>query len=210
MIYSDPQSNPRTRERFLFSHFSSLGIGFLLIVMAISCTAESKVTEKKRPGLPVKVATAIQKDVPVELRAIGNVEAYSAVSIKALVSGELAKVNFTEGQDVKKGDLLMSIDPRPFEAALRQTEANLGSIMAQVQQVQANLARDLAQVKQAEANLARDMAQAKYAAENAQRYESLVEKNYVAKAPDECRGFCGDRPGGQGRRGQCPGHLAGR
>ena len=131
--------------------------------------------------MPVKVATAIQKDVPVELRAIGNVEAYSAVSIKALVSGELASVNFTEGQEVQKGDLLMRIDPRPFEAALRQAEANLGSIMAQVQQAQANLARDLAQVKQTEANLARDMAQAKYAAENAQRYASLVEKNYVAK-----------------------------
>jgi membrane fusion protein, multidrug efflux system len=181
MIYSDPQSNPRTREPFLLSRFSSLGVGFLLIAMAISCTAESKVTEKKRPGLPVKVATAIQKDVPVELRAIGNVEAYSAVSIKALVSGELASVNFTEGQEVQKGDLLMRIDPRPFEAALRQAEANLGSIMAQVQQAQANLARDLAQVKQTEANLARDMAQAKYAAENAQRYASLVEKNYVAK-----------------------------
>ncbi len=181
MRYSDRHGNSLTQEFSFFPRFSALGIEFLLIILLVSCTAESKVEEKKRPGVPVKVATAIQKDVPVELRAIGNVEAYSAVSIKALVSGELAKVNFTEGQDVKKGDLLMDIDPRPFEAALRQAEANLGSTMAQVQQAQANLIRDLAQVKQTEANLARDMAQAKYAAENAERYASLVEKNYVAK-----------------------------
>ena len=181
MKFSNPHSSSRPQGFSFLPCFSALGSAFLLMIMLVSCTAESKVEEKKRPGVPVRVATAIQKDVPVELRGIGNVEAYSTVSIKALVSGELAKVNFTEGQDVKKGDLLMDIDPRPFEAALRQSEANLGSIMAQVQQVQANLVRDLAQVKQSEANLARDMAQAKYAAENAQRYESLVEKNYVAK-----------------------------
>ncbi len=181
MIYSDRPGTSRTREISLSSRFSALGFGFILIVLLVCCTAESEVEEKKRPGVPVKVATAVQKDVPSELRAIGNVEAYSAVSIKALVSGELAKVNFKEGQDVKKGDLLMDIDPRPFEATLRQAEANLGSAAAQVQQAQANLTRDLAQVKQAEANLARDTAQAKYAEENAQRYAFLVEKNYVAK-----------------------------
>jgi multidrug efflux system membrane fusion protein len=181
MRYSDQHRNSRTHEFSVLPRFSVLGVGFLSIIMLISCNAESKVEEKKPPGVPVKVATALQKDVPVELRAIGNVEAYSAVSIKALVSGELAKVNFTEGQDVKKGDLLMDIDPRPFEATLRQAEANLGSATAQVQQAQANLIRDLAQVKQTEANLARDMAQAKYAAENAERYASLVAKNYVAK-----------------------------
>ena len=181
MIYSDQDGQPRTHEFSFLPRFSVLGVGFLLIIMLLSCTAESKVEEKKRPGVPVKAVTALQKDVPVELRAIGNVEAYSAVSIKALVSGELAKVNFIEGQDVKKGDLLMDIDPRPFEATLRQAEANLGSATAQVQQAQANLIRDMSQVKQAEANLARDMAQAKYAEENAQRYAYLVEKNYVAK-----------------------------
>ena len=181
MRYSERRGNPLTQEFSFPPRFSALGIGFLLIILLVSCAAESKVDEKKRSGVPVKVATAVQKDVPTELRAIGNVEAYSAVSIKALVSGELAKVNFQEGQDVKKGDFLMDIDPRPFEATLRQAEANLRSIMAQVQQAQANLARDLAQVKQTEANLVRDMAQAKYAAENAERYAYLVEKNYVAK-----------------------------
>ena len=181
MIYSEQHGNSRTHEFSFLPRFSFPGIGFLLVILLISCTVESKVEGKKRSGVPVKVATALQKDIPVELRGIGNVEAYSAVSIKALVSGELAKVNFTEGQDVKKGDLLMDIDPRPFEATLRQAEANLGSATAQVQQAQANLIRDLAQVKQIEANLARDTAQAKYAAENAERYAYLVEKNYVAK-----------------------------
>jgi len=181
MIYPDQHGNSRTHDFSFPPRFSALGFGFLLVILLISCTVESKVEEKKRPGVPVKVATALQKDIPVELRGIGNVEAYSAVSIKALVSGELDKVNFTEGQDVKKGDLLMHIDRRLFESTLRQAEANLGSATAQVQQAQANLIRDLAQVKQIEANLARDLAQAKYAAENAERYAYLVEKNYVAK-----------------------------
>ncbi len=179
-----PRRIQKPPGRLPFSIFYlSLRLGFLLAVTLslFSCSSDAKVNSKLPSSIPVLVASVVQRDVPVSLRVIGNVEAYSAVSIKALVSGELAKVNFTEGQDVKKGDLLMDIDPRPFEATLRQAEANLGSIMAQVQQAQANLARDLAQVKQTEANLARDRAQAKYAEENAARYAYLVEKNYVAK-----------------------------
>jgi multidrug efflux system membrane fusion protein len=127
------------------------------------------------------VATVIQKDVPVQLRVIGKVEAYSTVSIRALVEGELWKVHFKEGQDVQKDNLLLSIDPRPFEAALRQAEANLERDQALVQQAEANLTRDLAQVTQAEANLAKNLAQAKNAEEQAKRYAFLVEKGYVAK-----------------------------
>ncbi len=108
-------------------------------------------------------------------------EAYSAVSIRALVEGELSKVHFKEGQDVQKDDLLLSIDPRPFEAALRQAEANLERDQALVQQAEANLTRDLAQVTQAEANLTKDLAQAKNAEEQAKRYAFLAEKGYVAK-----------------------------
>jgi multidrug efflux system membrane fusion protein len=97
------------------------------------------------------VDTAVQKTVPVQLRAIGNVEAYSTVTVKSKVGGELVRVHFTEGQDVKKGSLLFTIDPRPYEAAL----------------------------KQAEANLERDVAQAKHAREDARRYESLIQKGVV-------------------------------
>ena len=87
------------------------------------------------------VATAVQKDIPVQLHAIGNVEAYSTVSVKSQVEGQLAKVHFVEGQPVNKGDLLFTIDPRPFEAALRQA--------------QATVARDVAEARNAEVDAKR-------------------------------------------------------
>ena len=102
---------------------------------------------------PVVAATVAQQDVPLQIPAIGNVETINAVSIKALVGGEVTGVFFKEGQDVKKGDLLFQIDPRPYVASL----------------------------KQAEATLARDVAQAKNAAEQAKRYEILVQKDYVSR-----------------------------
>ena len=167
MISPHQCSKSRRKGFFFLPPFAALGIGFLSIIILISCTTESKVQEKRPPGAPVSVATVIQKDVPVQLRVIGRVEAYSAVSIRALVEGELWKVYFKEGQDVQKDNLLLSIDPRPFEAALRQAEANLE--------------RDQALVQQAEANLAKNLAQAKNAEEQAKRYVFLVEKGYVAK-----------------------------
>ncbi len=181
MISPHQCSKSRRKGFFPLLPFAALGIGFLSIIILISCTTESKVQEKRPPGAPVSVATVIQKDVPVQLRVIGRVEAYSAVSIRALVEGELWKVYFKEGQDVQKDNLLLSIDSRPFEIALRQAEANLERDQALVQQAEANLTRDLAQVTQAEANLAKNLAQAKNAEEQAKRYVFLVEKGYVAK-----------------------------
>src|SRR3989442_10201926 len=83
------------------------------------------------PPVPVTVAPAVQKDAPVTLRAIGNVAAYSTVSLKAQVEGRVARVYFAEGQEGKRGDLLFALDARPFEAALRQAEANLAPDRAQ-------------------------------------------------------------------------------
>ena len=152
-----------------------------MVSLLISCTGDNKAREKTRPAIPVTVAAAIQKDVPVQLRVIGRVEAYSAVAIRSLVEGELWKVYFKEGQDVQEDNLLLAIDPRPFEAALGQAQANLERDQALVRQAEANLTRDLAQVTQAEANLAKNLAQAKNAEEQAKRYAILVEKAYVAK-----------------------------
>jgi len=77
------------------------------------------------PAVPVRVARVEKKTVPLEVRTIGNVEAYSTVSLKSRVSAVVESVHFHEGQDVRKGDLLFTLDKRPFEADLHQSEAGL-------------------------------------------------------------------------------------
>jgi multidrug efflux system membrane fusion protein len=84
------------------------------------------------PGVPVLVAQATKQDVPVEIQGVGTVQAYSFVSIRSQITGEIVKVHFHEGQEVKAGDLLFTLDPRPFEAALNQAEANLQRDQAQL------------------------------------------------------------------------------
>jgi len=103
--------------------------------------------------VPVRVVSSVQKSMPVQLRAVGNVEAYSTVSVKSQVTGVLQTAHFTEGQDVKKGQMLFTIDPRPLEAALKQVEANL----------------------------ARDSAQLRNWREQLKRYAELVDKQYVSR-----------------------------
>jgi multidrug efflux system membrane fusion protein len=93
----------------------------------------------------VAVSQAVAKAVPLEIQAVGNVEAYSTVTVKAQIGGELTQVNFQEGTDVKKGDRLFVIDPRPYQSQVAQAEANLAKDRAQLQATQANLARDTAQ-----------------------------------------------------------------
>jgi len=106
-----------------------------------------------RAAVPVIVARVSQKNMPVQLEVVGSVEAYSTVSIRTQVTGTITQVHFKEGQDVKQGDLLFTIDTRPFEAAL----------------------------KQAEANLARDAAVLANAREQTRRYSELVKKQYVSQ-----------------------------
>jgi multidrug efflux system membrane fusion protein len=115
----------------------------------------------------VTVANVTQKDVPVEVQVIGNVEAYSTISVKAQVTGQLMTAHFNEGDFVKKDELLYEIDRRPLEAALNQA--------------QANVARDEAALGQAQANLAKDQAQARYAESQANRYAQLFEQKIIAK-----------------------------
>src|SRR5579863_8054046 len=103
--------------------------------------------------VPVVVAMVSQRDVPINVDVIGNVEAYSTITVKAQVGGELTKVSFHEGDSVKKGDLLFTIDARPYEAALSQ----------------------------AEANLARDIANEKYAQDQAKRYRGLFDQGVVSR-----------------------------
>lgn len=102
-------------------------------------------TAQPRPGgpppAPVIVAAARTASVPVTLSVIGNVQAYSAVAVKSQVDGQIREVHFREGQAVKKGDLLFTLDARPYEAALRQAEANLAKDKALLDKARADLAR---------------------------------------------------------------------
>ena len=124
-----------------YRRFFPVFIAILVVVSA--CSSGKKEAPAPRP-VPVIVGEVTQKNIPVQLRAIGNVQAYSTVSVKSLVEGEIIRIHFKEGQDVRRGDLLFSIDPKPSEAEVKQAEANLERDLTQVKQAEANLARDLA------------------------------------------------------------------
>ncbi len=139
------------------SDLSALYGKFLILFMAlllITACGDKKPKQEKPGAVPVMAASVVRRDVPLQLSAIGNVEAYSTVSVNSRVAGQIVRVHFKEGQDVNRGALLFTIDPRPFEAAL----------------------------KQAEGNLAKDTAQMVNALQQARRYEELAKKGYVAQA----------------------------
>jgi multidrug efflux system membrane fusion protein len=121
--------------------------------------------------VPVTVATVGQRTVPVEEQVIGNVEAYSTISVKAQVSGQLTEMHFKEGDFVKKNDLLFVIDPRPFQAALDQAIATV--------------AKDEAVLGQAKATLARDEANLRYQKATADRYAALFQGGIISKDQSE-------------------------
>jgi len=143
--------NSRTQSGFRSRPLALLALLLSIFLFTFACSGDKK--PPPRPPVPVLVATVTGKTVPVELKVIGNVEAYSTVSIKSRLAGQLVQVNFKEGQDVKAGELLFVIDPRPYEGALRQVEANL----------------------------ARDKALAQKAQADARRYAELIRKQFVSQ-----------------------------
>src|SRR3954463_14428571 len=128
-----------------------------LVVVLISfsgCSQKSSATDKKTNGslvVPVVVTQAIAQDFPIELRNIGNVEAYATVTIRSQITGQITKIHFREGQEVKAGDLLFTIDPRPSQGALRQAQADLRRDQAQLVSVKLDFER---QKKLFESNIA--------------------------------------------------------
>jgi len=85
--------------------------------------AQAAAAAASRAAIPVTAAIAEQKNVPVFVRGLGTVQAYKTVSVKTRVDGQIVKISFDEGQEVKAGDPLFQIDPRPFQAALEQAQA---------------------------------------------------------------------------------------
>lgn len=130
-----------------------LAAGALVAYFSTNSRAREKPAPKGPAPVPVAIAEAVRKSVPVRVQAIGNVEAYTSVSVKSRVDGQILEVHFREGQEVRKGEVLFRIDPRPFEAAL----------------------------KQAEAQALRDVASRNQAASQERRYQELLDKNFVSK-----------------------------
>jgi len=143
---------------------------FVTLGLLLGCTANTAAPPPPS-GVPVVVARVSQKLMPVEVASVGNVEAIATVAIKAQISGELLEVHFKEGDFVRKGQLLFTIDSRIPQG--------------QVGTMQANIEKDEAQLKQAEANLARDTAQLVYARAEAERYATLLKRGLVAADSSE-------------------------
>jgi multidrug efflux system membrane fusion protein len=153
-----------------YSLSERLKILLLLVAVAIGasgCVNKAAQQNFERPPAPVTVAPAVAQDVSNYLDALGKIVARETVAIQPQVSGRITQIHFTDGANVRKGQRLFTIDPRPFEANL--------------QQAQANLARDGALKKQAEANLAREVAREKWGRAQVERYRTLVEQGVVAK-----------------------------
>ena len=93
------------------------------------------------PAVPVATATVVEKAIPLELDVIGSAEPFSTVSVRAQLTGELTSVKFTEGDDVRKGQVLITLDRRPLEAALAQARANLQRDTAQAANAKAQAQR---------------------------------------------------------------------
>jgi membrane fusion protein, multidrug efflux system len=123
-----------------------------LFLMSCSASPATQTGPVAPPPVPVAVETAVEEPVPIQVRAVGNAEPFASVGVKAQVSGPLLSVKFTEGTNVKAGDLLFEIDPRPFRDALRQAEAAGKQHEAQLRVAEANLARSRAQLKNAQAD----------------------------------------------------------
>ena len=143
-------------------------IVFILILLLAGCSSEkaAAVAQQQAAAAPVLVSKAMLKSVPIEIQSVGNAEAYSSVSVKSQVGGELTVVDFKEGTDVRKGDRLFVIDPRPYES--------------QVAQAEAALAKDKAQLQAAQANLSKEIAQEEFAQAQAKRYSELLQKGLLA------------------------------
>ena len=123
----------------------------LLVVAGAVWLARSRTTgaDKKGPGagrmevppVPVVAGTVAEKDVPIYLGGIGTVQAFNTVTVHARVDGQVQKIAFTEGQDVRAGDLLAQIDPDPYRAAMEQTAAKKGQDEAQLANARVDLKR---------------------------------------------------------------------
>ena len=161
-----------------------LGLVLLLVLTWHFLGGKSEQAANKPRGevVPVEVAAATRKDVPMQIKSIGNVEALSTVSVRSQIEGTLQRVYFTPGQEVKKGELLFMIDPRPLQAALNQAQANLVKAIAAVSQAQSIVARDHATAVNARIIAKRDATLVEQGVVSREEYDNAVSAAQAAEA----------------------------
>ena len=133
--------------------FARGGCGRRLVVFPLSwrsgerCGANGRKQSRKwrdsqsSAAVPVVVATAHRGDLPVYFNGLGTVTAFNTVTVRSRVDGQIVKINFTEGQNVKEGDALIEIDPRPYQVQLEQAEGQLAKDQAQLKDMQVDYER---------------------------------------------------------------------
>jgi membrane fusion protein, multidrug efflux system len=171
----------------VMSHRRSFLVAVMLGGIVTGCGDGSRAGAPPPPPV-VKVEAVVQRDVPISAEWVGSLVGYINAQIRARVAGHLMSQSYTEGSVVKAGDLLFQVDPRPYEAAVDQAEANLLQAESQLSQAKAQVSASQAQVEQALAKVAQDEAQVKRAEADQRRteldvgrYTPLAERGSVSK-----------------------------
>lgn len=163
-------------------------LGIALFGLAACSSGKPKGPAFAMGPVAVRAVSAASSNVPLEISAIGNVEALSTVDIKARVAGQVKSVHFQEGQDVRAGDVLFELDQVPFLDAIHEVEANLARDIALTAQAKANVAKDQAVLKSAQAQANRALALEKegiYSKEQTEAVVATSESNQATLAADQ-------------------------
>jgi len=181
---SEPKQKSSSRRSRIVQLASVAGLAIvLLVVWYLFGSKPNKAANRQRAEVvPVEMATATQTDVPIQVKSIGSVESISAVAVHSQVEGTLMAVHFTPGQEVKKGDPLFSIDPRPLQAMLAQASANLAKAVAAVDQGKQVLARDQAAATNARTIMRRDATLIENGVISREEYDNSVAASQAADA----------------------------
>ena len=181
---SQQTTNKRRRRSRMVQLASFLGlVVVLLLVWYFLGPKPNKAANRQRAEVvPVEIAAATTMDVPVQLKSIGNVESISAVAVRSQVEGTLQAVHFTPGQEVKKGALLFTIDPRPLQAMVAQANANLAKAVAAVDQGRQVLTKDQATATNARTIMRRDATLVEGGVISREEYDNAVAASKSADA----------------------------
>ena len=178
---------PRQQHTIRSRIVQIVGVVFLVVLCVLvwrffGDRSQTAVSKPRGEIIPVEVATVTRKDVPIQIKSIGNVEALSTVAVRSQIEGTLQRVYFTPGQEVKKGDLLFTIDSRPLQAALSQAEANLVKAMASVRQGQDIVLKDQATARNLRTIAKRDATLIEAGVISREEYDNAVSAAEAAEA----------------------------